>query len=64
MALILAEAGPQRIVEIDARSGNVSEIAGDLPLPIGRVGAPSVGVGASIYVSSDIENAIYKLVKK
>ncbi len=71
--LIVAEVGAKRLVEIDPQSGTVSEIAGNLP--IGLVGAPSglptniptgVGVGASgtIYFSSDIENAIYKVTKK
>jgi hypothetical protein len=71
--LIVAEVGAKRLVQIDPASGNVSEIAGNLP--IGLVGAPGglptniptgVGVGASgtIYFSSDIENAIYKVAKK
>src|SRR3982075_2564163 len=71
--LIVAEVGAKRIVEIDPQSGNVTEIAGNLP--IGLVAAPGglptniptgVGVGASgtIYFSSDIENAIYKVTKK
>jgi sugar lactone lactonase YvrE len=71
--LIVAEVGAKRIVQIDPSSGNVTEIAGNLP--IGLVGAPGtlptniptgVGVGASgtIYFSSDIENAIYKVAKK
>jgi len=71
--LIVAEVGAKRIVQIDPLNGNVSEIAGNLP--IGLVGAPGglptniptgVGVGASgtIYFSSDIENAIYKVAKK
>jgi sugar lactone lactonase YvrE len=71
--LIVAEVGAKRIVQIDPQNGNVSEIAGNLP--IGLVGAPGglptniptgVGVGASgtIYFSSDIENAIYKVTKK
>jgi sugar lactone lactonase YvrE len=71
--LIVAEVGAKRIVEIDPQNGNVTEIAGNLP--IGLVAAPGglptniptgVGVGASgtIYFSSDIENAIYKVVKK
>jgi sugar lactone lactonase YvrE len=71
--LIVAEVGAKRIVEIDPQNGNVSEIAGNLP--IGLVAAPGglptniptgVGVGASgtIYFSSDIENAIYKVTKK
>jgi len=61
------------IVEIEPQTGKLTEIAGNLP--IGLAGAPGglptniptgVGVGASgtIYFSSDIENAIYKVVKK
>jgi hypothetical protein len=71
--LIVAEVGAKRIVEIDPQNGNVTEIAGNLP--IGLIGAPGglptyiptgVGVGApgTIYFSSDIENAIYKVTKK
>jgi streptogramin lyase len=71
--LIVAEVGAKRIVEIDPRNGTVTEIAGNLP--IGLVGAPGglptniptgVGVGATgtIYFSSDIENAIYKITRK
>jgi sugar lactone lactonase YvrE len=71
--LIVAEVGARRIVEIDPATGTITEIAGNLP--IGLAGAPGglptniptgVGVGASgtIYFSSDIENAIYKVVKK
>jgi streptogramin lyase len=71
--LIVAEVGAKRIIEIDPQGGNVREIAGNLP--IGLVGAPGglpsniptgVGIGASgtIYFSSDLENAIYKISKK
>jgi sugar lactone lactonase YvrE len=71
--LIVAEVGAKRIVEIDPQTGKLTEIAGNLP--IGLAGAPGglptniptgVGVGASgvIYFSSDVENAIYKVVKK
>jgi sugar lactone lactonase YvrE len=71
--LIVAEVGAKRIVEIDPQTGKLTEIAGNLP--IGLAGAPGglptniptgVGVGATgtIYFSSDIENAIYKVVKK
>src|SRR5260370_2648253 len=71
--LIVAEAGAKRIVEIDPQNGNVTEIAGNLP--IGLAATPGalpthiptgVGVGASgtLYFSSDIENAIYKGTKK
>ncbi len=71
--LIVAEVGARRIVEIDPSTGTVTEIAGNLP--VGLPGAPGglptniptgVGVGASgtIYFSSDIENAIYRITKK
>jgi sugar lactone lactonase YvrE len=71
--LIVAEVGAKRLVELDPQTGKLSEIAGNLP--IGLVGAPGglptniptgVGVGATgtIYFSSNIENAIYKVTKK
>jgi streptogramin lyase len=71
--LVVAEAGAKRIVQIDPVKGTVTEIAANLP--IGLAGAPGglptniptgVGVGASgtIYFSSNIENAIYKITKK
>lgn len=71
--LIVAEVGAKRIVQIDPQNGNVTEIAGNLP--IGLPGTPGglptniptgVGVGAfgTIYFSSDIENSIYKITKK
>jgi sugar lactone lactonase YvrE len=71
--LTVAEVGARRIVSIDPASGAVSEIAANLPigLPAAPGGLPSniptgVGVGATgvIYFSSDIENAIYKVVRK
>ena len=71
--LIVAEVGAKRIVSIDPASGAITEIAGNLPigLPAAPGGLPSniptgVGVGATgvIYFSSDIENAIYKVVQK
>ncbi|HMM93158.1 Vgb family protein [Bradyrhizobium sp.] len=71
--LVVAEVGARRIVQIDPKDGTISEIAANLPigLPAAPGGLPSniptgVGVGASgvIYFSSDIENAIYKVVRK
>ncbi len=70
--LIVAEVGAKRIVQIDRQNGNVIEIAGNLaiglpaPAPGGLPVPTGVGVGASgtIYFSSNIENAIYKAVKK
>jgi sugar lactone lactonase YvrE len=71
--LVVAEVGARRLIQIDPASGAVAEIAGDLP--IGLAAAPGglptniptgVGVGATgtIYFSSDIENAIYKVTKR
>jgi sugar lactone lactonase YvrE len=71
--LIVAEVGVKRIIQIDPANGTVTEIAANLPigLPAAPGGLPSniptgVGVGATgvIYFSSDIENAIYKVVRK
>jgi sugar lactone lactonase YvrE len=71
--LIVAEVGAKRIIQIDPANGTVTEVAANLPigLPAAPGGLPSniptgVGVGATgvIYFSSDIENAIYKVVKK
>jgi streptogramin lyase len=71
--LIVAEVGARRLVQIDPASGTVTEITGNLPigLPAAPGGLPSniptgVGVGANgvIYFSSDVENAIYKVVRK
>jgi sugar lactone lactonase YvrE len=71
--LIVAEVGAKRIVSIDPTGGAVSEIAANLPigLPAAPGGLPSniptgVGVGATgvIYFSSDLENAIYRVVRK
>jgi sugar lactone lactonase YvrE len=71
--LIVAEVGAKRIVSIDPANGAVTEIVANLPigLPAAPGGLPSniptgVGVGASgvIYFSSDVENAIYKVVRK
>ena len=71
--LIVAEVGARRIVRIDPVKGTVTEIAGNLPigLPAAPGGLPSniptgVGIGATgtIYFSSDIENAIYRITKK
>jgi sugar lactone lactonase YvrE len=71
--LIVAEVGAKRIVRIDPLKGTVTEIAANLPigLPAAPGGLPTniptgVGVGATgtIYFSSDIENAIYRVTRK
>src|SRR3954451_22233758 len=71
--LIVAEVGAKRIIQVDPVKGTVTEIAGNLPIGLAPApgGLPTniptgVGVGMSgtIYFSSDIENAIYKVTKK
>jgi sugar lactone lactonase YvrE len=71
--LVVAEVGAKRIIQIDPKKGTITEIAANLPigLPAAPGGLPTniptgVGVGASgtIYFSSDVENAIYKITKK
>ena len=72
-ATIVAEVGARRLIAIVPETGKVTEIAANLP--IGLTGAPSglpthiptgvaVGATGTIYVSSDVENAIYKVTKK
>ena len=67
--IIVAEVGLKQLISIDPASGAVTKIAGGLK--IGFPGTPGLlpsgiptGVGVSsdgaIYVTSDIENAIYK----
>ncbi|UTD27618.1 SMP-30/gluconolactonase/LRE family protein [Bradyrhizobium sp. WD16] len=71
--LVVAEVGAKRLVEIDPQTGTISEIASNLP--IGLVAAPglpptdiptgvAVGGSGTIYFSSDIENAIYRVTAK
>jgi sugar lactone lactonase YvrE len=71
--LIVAEVGAKRVISIDPQTGTVTELAGNLPIGLASAAGTlptniptGVGVGASgtIYVSSDIENAIYTLKKK
>jgi sugar lactone lactonase YvrE len=71
--LIVAEVAAKRVISIDPQTGAVTELAGNLPIGLASaVGTlptnipTGVGVGASgtIYVSSDIENAIYTIKKK
>ncbi|GGC88932.1 Vgb family protein [Chelatococcus reniformis] len=71
--LIVAEAGARRLVAVDPRSGQTKEIVGGLPVDLpAPAGIPSsfvpvgvaVGPSGTIYVTSNSENAIYKVTKK
>lgn len=69
--LYVAEVGHRRVVAIDPASGNRTIIASnlDIGLPTFKDGPPAfvttgiaVGKSGTVYVSSDIRNAIYKLI--
>jgi sugar lactone lactonase YvrE len=70
MHILTVEFGKKRIVAIDPRDGSFEEVAGNLPIDVlgtGRAELPvglAVGGTGAIYVTSDIENSIYKLTKR
>ncbi|QIZ82470.1 PQQ-binding-like beta-propeller repeat protein [Thalassovita gelatinovora] len=68
--LIVAEAGKQRVISIDPATGAVTELAASIAMGVvAAKGTPptyvtsgvAVGGNGSIYVVSDVENAIYRL---
>ncbi|MEL7099892.1 MAG: hypothetical protein AAGM84_13775 [Pseudomonadota bacterium] len=68
--IVLAEAALQQVVKIDPTTGDKTVIASELPIGLpGLEGLPpsyiptgiAAGSDGAIYVSSDLENAIYKL---
>lgn len=68
--LFVAEVGQKRVVAIDPANGNKTVIAANLdiglaPYPGGPPGLVTTGVAVgksgSVYVSSDVRNALYKL---
>ena len=66
--MLVVEAGKRRLVRVDPGSGAVEVIARDLPIgltnvPITLAGV-AVGAGGTIYVTSDVENSIWRLRKK
>ncbi|MDA0820995.1 MAG: PQQ-binding-like beta-propeller repeat protein [Proteobacteria bacterium] len=72
-SIVLAEVGKRRIVRINPVDGQVAEIAGNLAIGYPAAeGTPAVyittGVGVSasgaIYVTSDLNTAVYKITKQ
>ncbi len=67
--LAVVEAGAKRVIEVDTHTGAISEIAKDLHIglpPAGKLPVPNgiaVGAGGAIYVSSDIDNSIYRITR-
>lgn len=70
-SLVVADVGRQRIVSINVATGAVTEIAGGLPIGAQSPAGPpcylqtgvAVGSDGTIYFSSDLESAIYRIVR-
>ncbi|GAA6199555.1 hypothetical protein [Aquicoccus sp. SU-CL01552] len=69
--LVLAEVAAQRVVSVDPADGAITVLAEGLPIGLpAAAGTPptylatgiAVGQDGTVYVTSDLENAIYKLV--
>jgi sugar lactone lactonase YvrE len=67
-AVLVVEAGKARVVRVETESGAVEVIARDLPIGLANVpitlSGVAVGAGGTIYVTSDVENSIWRLKKK
>jgi sugar lactone lactonase YvrE len=65
---LVGEAGKGRRVRIEPGSSAVEVIARDLPIGLANVpitlAGVAVGAGGTIYVTSDVENSIWRLKKK
>jgi sugar lactone lactonase YvrE len=67
-AVLVVEAGKGQLVRVEPRSGAVEVVARGLPIglpnvPITLAGV-AVGAGGTLYVTSDVENSIWRLKKK
>ena len=69
-SIILAEVGRQRIVRLDVKNGEISEIARNLAIGLAPAqGTPpsyiqtgvAVSSAGNIYVTSDLNTAVYKI---
>ena len=67
-AVLVVEAGKGRLVRVDPSNGAVEVIASGLPIGLANVpitlAGVAVGAGGTIYVTSDVENSIWRLRKK
>jgi streptogramin lyase len=66
--VLVVEVGARRLISVQPTDGSKSVIARDLPIGLPGVALTTVGVSTgpdgSIYVTSDIENSIWKLTPK
>ena len=67
-AVLVVEAGKGRLLRVDPGSGAVEVVARDLPIGLANVpitlAGVAVGAGGTLYVTSDIENSIWRLKRK
>ena len=67
-AVLVVEAGKGRLLRVDPGTGAVEVVASGLPIGLANVpitlSGVAVGAGGTIYVTSDVENSIWRLRKK
>jgi sugar lactone lactonase YvrE len=67
-AVLVVEAGKGRLLRVDPGTGAVEVVASGLPIGLANVpitlSGVAVGAGGTIYVTSDVENSIWRLQKK
>jgi sugar lactone lactonase YvrE len=66
--VLVVEAGKGRLLRVEPSSGALEVLARDLPIGLPNVpitlSGVAVGAGGTIYVTSDVENSIWRLRKK
>ena len=66
--MLVVEAGKGRLVRVEPSSGAMEVLARDLPIGLPKVpitlSGVAVGAGGTLYVTSDVENSIWRLKKK
>jgi sugar lactone lactonase YvrE len=67
-AVLVLEVGARQVVSIDPKTGDRTTLAADLPVGLVTQPVPLAGglavAGSSVYLSSDVENAIYRLTPR
>lgn len=66
-AILVVEAGVRRLTRIDPKTGAKTVIADDLPIGLNVANAlvgVAAGASGAVYVTSDIENSIWRLTPK
>jgi len=67
-AVLVVEAGKGRLLRVEPSSGSVEVLAHNLPIGLPNVpitlSGVAVGAGGTLYVTSDVENSIWRLRKK